>query len=87
MNSTGWVCLEDLGVAFNVFDQPRLGFDDAITACEEEGRTLASIRSLDEFFGVMSVGSSLGFLETDLWLGVKYGLDENSNELSENPAN
>ena len=58
MNNTGWVCLEDLGVAFNAFAQPQHAFDDAITTCEEEGGTLPSIRSLDEFFGVMSVASS-----------------------------
>ena len=68
MNSTGFVCLENLGVAFNIIVEPRLSFDNAATACEEEEGTLASIRNLDEFFGVLSVGTSLGFLERDVIL-------------------
>ena len=90
MNNTGWICLEKLEVAFNVFDYPKLAFDDAITACEEEEGNLASIRSVDEFLGLIPIANSLEGLKnrgTDMWIGVKYALDSIDIDSAKLPAN
>ena len=49
MTESGWICFEDLEVEFKVVVEPKLNFDDAISACERDNGTLASIRSASEF--------------------------------------
>ena len=71
MTDTGWVCLEELGTEFLVVDGAVANFNEAIEACETREGTLASITNIDEFFGVLKIGSSLGELEQPTWIGVR----------------
>ena len=81
MTESGWICFEDLEVEFKVVVEPKLSFDDAISACERDDRTLACIRSASEFFGVILVGNTLGDLRGQgvFWVGVKTKQDTAPN--------
>lgn len=66
---TEWECFPDIGVEFKVFDVT-VKFDEAITLCEDESATLASITTFDEFAAVTELGKQMP-LARNFWVGVK----------------
>ena len=70
MANSGWQCLEEVGDEFLVVSSPGLDFIQAALACAEEDATLARIESVQEFFGIIRIGSCLVF-ENAAWIGVR----------------
>ena len=80
MTDTGWLCLDRLETAFKVVRMPRADFSQAVDACAVDGGNLASIRDLQDWAGIISVGSNLGAFQEDFWIGVRatFNFDDDS---------